>query len=164
MAVDTSAIGKVTGAWRVTVERTAIEKFADAVRDPNPIYHDEGAASAAGFDAIPAPPTFSFSAPFWGSFAEDQPDDPTGGENPMHAVMGSLMATGGLVLHGEESFEYHRPIQAGDVLSGEGKIVDIYEKETSSATMTFLVMETTWRDDASGDPVVTERFNLIHRL
>jgi hypothetical protein len=29
--------------------------------------------------------------------------------------------------------------------------------------MTFIVMETVWRDDATGEAVVTERFNLIHR-
>jgi hypothetical protein len=29
--------------------------------------------------------------------------------------------------------------------------------------MTFIVMETTWRDEKSGAPVVTETFNLIHR-
>jgi hypothetical protein len=29
--------------------------------------------------------------------------------------------------------------------------------------MTFIVVETVWRDDATGEPVVTERFNLIHR-
>ena len=28
--------------------------------------------------------------------------------------------------------------------------------------MTFIVMETEWRDDSEA-PVVTERFNLIHR-
>jgi hypothetical protein len=51
----------------------------------------------------------------------------------------------------------------GDVLVGEGSIVDIYEKETESAVMTFVVVETVWRDEASNDPVVTERFNLIGR-
>jgi hypothetical protein len=29
--------------------------------------------------------------------------------------------------------------------------------------MTFVVSETVWSDQATGDPVVTERFNLIHR-
>ena len=29
--------------------------------------------------------------------------------------------------------------------------------------MTFLVTETVWRDEKTGEPVVTERFNLIHR-
>ena len=61
---------------------------------------------------------------FWGRFAEEQPADPTGGENPMHKVMGELFAKGGLVLHGEQEFTYHRPIVVGDVLIGEGRIVD----------------------------------------
>ena len=44
--------------------------------------------------------------------------------------MGDLYAKGALILHGEEEFQYHRPVMVGDVLVGEGKIVDLYEKET----------------------------------
>lgn len=163
MAVDTSAIGKSTGAWRITVERGPIATFAAAVKDENPIYRDADAAAKASFDGIPAPPTFSFALQFWGKFAEQQPDDPTGGKNPMHDVMADLMSKGGIVLHGEQEFQYHRPIVEGDVLFGEGTVVDLYEKESKGKTMTFVVMETTWRDDDTGEPVVTERFNLIHR-
>lgn len=162
MAVDRSIIGKPTSARRVRVERGPIEFFATALKDDNPIYHDASAAAAAGFSNIPAPPTFSFVMSHQGTRAEEQPPDPTGGENPMYTVMGNLMRKGGLVLHGEQEFVYHRPIVAGDVLDGEGKVVDIYEKESKGSIMTFIVMETVWRDE-SGEPVVTERFNLIHR-
>ena len=68
------------------------------------------------------------------------------------------------MLHGEQEFEYHRPVEVGDVLVGEGKITDLYEKETDTAHMTFVVMETQWKDADSGAPVVTEQFNLIARL
>jgi hypothetical protein len=51
----------------------------------------------------------------------------------------------------------------GDVLVGEGKIGDFYEKESKGKTMTFIVTETVWRDEQTNEPVVTERFNLIHR-
>lgn len=162
MAVDTSIIGKPTSARRVRVERGPIEFFATALKDDNPIYHDASAAAAAGFSGIPAPPTFSFVMGHQGTRAEEQPPDPTGGQNPMFAVMGGLMAKGGLVLHGEQEFVYHRPIVEGDVLDGEGHITDLYEKESKGSIMTFIVMETVWRD-ATGEPVVTERFNLIHR-
>ena len=162
MAVDTSVIGKPTSARRVRVERGPIEFFATAVQDANPIYHDAGAAAAAGFSGIPAPPTFSFVMGHLGTRGEAQPPDPTGGKNPMFGVMGELMAKGGLVLHGEQEFIYHRPIVEGDVLDGEGRVTDIYEKESKGSIMTFIVMETVWRD-AAGEPVVTERFNLIHR-
>ena len=163
MAVDTSVIGKSTGAYRVRVERGPVEFFANAVKDANPIYHDPAAAKAAGFGAIPAPPTFSFAMQHMGRFTEEQPADPTNGVNPMHEIMGALFAKGGMVLHGEQEFQYHRPIVVGDVLVGEGKILDVYERETDSAVMTFVVVETTWRDEQSNEPVVVEKFNLIGR-
>jgi hydroxyacyl-ACP dehydratase HTD2-like protein with hotdog domain len=153
MSIDTSAIGAKTGAWRVTVERAPVANFARVLGDTNPVLAD-----------TPAPPTFSFVMAYWGAYAEDQPPDPTGGTNPMHRIMGELHAKGALVLHGEQEFVYHRPIVSGDVLDGEQAITDMYEKETETATMTFVVMETRWIDANSGEPVVTERFNLIARL
>jgi acyl dehydratase len=164
MAVDTSVIGKPTGAHRVRIERGPVGYFASAVLDDNPVYRDEAAARDAGFDAIPAPPTFSFAMQHMGVIGEQQPADPSGGQNPMHAVMGDLYAKGALILHGEEEFQYHRPVMVGDVLVGEGTIVDLYEKESDSAVMTFIVIETSWRDEQTGAPVVTERFNLIGRM
>ena len=92
-----------------------------------------------------------------------QPEDPTGGKgSPMRQLMGDLMKEGGMVLHGEQEFVYHQPVQVGETLHYEGKVVDLYSKEAKGKTMTFLVMESVYTNDA-GDPVVTERFNLIHR-
>ncbi len=162
--MDTSIIGKPTGAWKVTVERGPVSTFAAAVGDTNPIYRDRHVAQAAGFKDLPAPPTFTFAAGFWGAFAEDQPEDPTGGTNPMHSVMGALHAQGALVLHGEQEFTYHRTPVVGDVLLGEGEVMDVYEKDTDAASMTFIVIRTVWTDAESGAPVVTEQFNLIARL
>jgi len=156
-------VGRPTGAATIHIERGPVTGFAAAVTDTNPIYRDVEAARAAGFDTIPAPPTFTFAAANWGTFPEDQPPDPTEGRgNPMRELMSALMAEGGLVLHGEQEFIYHKPVQVGDTLHQEGKIVDLYAKKAKGKTMTFLVMETVFKDD-SGDPVLTERFNLIHR-
>lgn len=163
MSVDRSVIGKPTGAWRVSVERGPVSVFAKALKDSNPVYHDVRAARAAGFDDIPAPPTFTFAMSFWGAFTEGQPEDPTGGQNPMAAVIGTLHGQGALVLHGEQEFEYHRPVVVGDVLEGQGRVTDVYEKDSDTAHMTFVVVETEWKDARSGAPVVTERFNLIAR-
>jgi N-terminal half of MaoC dehydratase len=170
MAVDKSVIGTQTGAWRVVLDRAVLANFAKAVGDSSAVYRRAEAASEAGLDAVPAPPTFTFAAPFWGAYrADEQPPDPAASGNPMHKIMGDLFAQGALVLHGEQEFVYHRTPVAGDVLDGVQSITDIYEKETDSARMTFVVMETVWSDASSpetsgGDPVVTERFNLIARL
>ncbi|WP_334143777.1 MaoC family dehydratase N-terminal domain-containing protein [Rhabdothermincola sp.] len=163
MSELSEVIGRPTGAVKVVVERGPVAKFADAVKNDSPVYQSLEAARAAGFEHIPAPPTYAFSAlQYWGRFPEDQPPDPTGGTNPMMEVIGTLMAKGGMVLHGEQEFEYHKPIQVGDVLTSEGKVVDCYSKESKGRTMTFLVVEDVYRDEA-GEPVLTSRMNLIHR-
>lgn len=153
MAVDTTIIGQPTGAWRVTLDRSVLANFALALGD-----------EPSG-DPVVAPPTFTFAAPYWSSLSSAaQPPDPTAGAgNPMHRVMGDLHAQGALVLHGEQEFEYLAPLRAGMTIDGEQRIVDVYEKDTDSATMTFIVMETTWTDVATSAPVVRERFNLIAR-
>ncbi|TML86737.1 MAG: MaoC family dehydratase [Actinobacteria bacterium] len=163
MAVDTSIIGRETGRARVQVERAPLANFAKAVKDDNAVYSDVNAAEAAGFDGVPAPPTFGFALEFWGRYPELQQGLKPVEGNPMFEVIGKLMQNGGLVLHGEQEFEYHRPIVAGDVLRSEGKVVDAYEKESKGKTMTFVVSETVWSDDKTGEPVLTARFNLIHR-
>jgi hypothetical protein len=157
-------VGRPTAAARVQVERGPIAKFADAVHNDSKIYQRRDAAAAAGFVEVPAPPTYAFSAlQYWGAFPEEQPPDPTGGSNPLMEVIGSLMAEGGMVLHGEQEFTYHRAIVAGDELTCEGHVVDLYSKESSSGkVMTFLVTEDVYRDQA-GVPVLTSRMNLIHR-
>jgi acyl dehydratase len=162
MGNDSEVIGRPTVAAKVHVERGPLANFATAVTDDNPVYHNRDEAKAAGFDDIPAPPTYTFAAQNWGRFPEDQPPDPTGGRNPMMEVIGTLMAEGGMILHGEQEFTYHQPVCAGDVLSVQGKVVDHYTKQSGERTMTFLVTETVFSNE-SGEPVVTERFNLIHR-
>ena len=158
-----SYIGKPTGAGTIHVERGSVSRFAHGVTDANPVYHDLKTAQEAGFKAPPLPPTWTFSSVFLGSYPEDQPEDPTGGEgSPMMKIMRNLMKDGGLVLHGEQEFRYHQSVQCGDVLHWEGKITDIYTKESKGKVMTFIVMETVFKNEAS-EPVVTETFNLIHR-
>jgi hypothetical protein len=154
-------IGKPTGTSKVVVERGPVTHFAAAVLSTSPIYRNLEAARAAGFESIPAPPTWPFAMEFSGKFEEEQTGDSP--SNPMAGVLGSLMAKGGLILHGEQEFEYHRQIQVGDVLIGQGRIADAYQKESKGKVMTFFVSEMSWSDERTGEPVVTARFNLIHR-
>jgi hypothetical protein len=156
-------IGKPTGTTVVTVERGQLALFADAVQSDSPVYRDPGAAADAGLAGIPAPPTYPFVMNNFGAYPELQPGDQPKG-NPMAEVLGPLMANGGLILHGEQEFTYHRPVFAGDVLQGVGTVVDAYRKESKGKTMTFVVMETAWTEVATGEPVCTSRMNIIHRV
>jgi acyl dehydratase len=155
-------IGLPTTSANLVVERAPVTAFAAAITDRNAVYRNAAAATAAGFDGIPAPPTYGFIAQNWGRWEELQPPAPGDGRNPMAEVMGGLMANGGLVLHGEQEFRYHRPVVSGDELHVEGVVTDIYQKVSGDRTMTFMVIEDTYTD-ASGEPVLTSIMNLIHR-
>ena len=167
MAVDIEQykelIGRPTGSSVITVERQPVSNFARALKDDNPIYHRADAARAAGFENIPAPPTWAMATGSWGVYPEDQPEDSGEGQpSPLMGVIGKLMSEGGLILHGEEEFEYHKPLTVGMTLTQDGKVADIYQKESKGRTMTFLVTENEYRNE-SGELVLTARMNLIHR-
>ena len=90
-------IGTPTASTVVTVERGQLALFAGAVKDDAPEYRDPRAAADAGLPGIPAPPTYPFVMGNFGAYPELQPADaPTG--NPMGAVLGPLMAKGGIIL------------------------------------------------------------------
>jgi acyl dehydratase len=88
------------------ITRVKIKEFADAIGDLNPIYRDQDAAKAAGHPDILAPPTFPIVLALGG----DSLDDPELGLN------------WAMVVHGEQRFEYRRPLRAGDVVTTESTI------------------------------------------
>ena len=103
-----SLIGQPTSKSKVVVERGPVQHFADALLSTSPIYHDPAAAKRPGSTTFrhrrhgPSP---------WSSPARSRrcsrADAPT--DNPLAKVLGPLMAKGGLILHGEQEFLYHRP-------------------------------------------------------
>jgi len=156
-----SVIGTTTDPTTVVIERGPVAFFAEAVLAEDLVYRDPRAATAAGFDAVPVPPTYPFVMANWGRFPEIQPDA-EGESTTFLAVLGPLLSRAGLLLHGEQELTYHRPVVVGDVLHGVSEVVDAYQKHRNGRTMTFVVNETRWTDDA-GTPVVTTRFTMIHR-
>jgi acyl dehydratase len=93
------------------VSRVKISEFATAIGDSNPIYHDRQAAVAAGHPDVVAPPTFPIVFSLLGT--GDALGDPGLGLNFA------------MVVHGEQRFEYERPIHAGDELVCKSTIAEI---------------------------------------
>ena len=94
------------------VSRVKIREFAEAVGDRNPCCVDQDAARAAGHADVVAPPTFPMV--FAGIGSANSPI--------FDAEFGMDYSR---VLHGEQDFEYLRPIVAGDSLTVSGRIADI---------------------------------------
>ena len=126
--LDKTKIGHEFPPFSTEVEKGRLRFFAEAIGERNPIYTDESAAKAAGYSAIPAPPTFMFSVDL------DGPDK--------LPILKLLNLDIGRVLHGTQDFEYLGQIYAGDSITQKSKIADIYDKRNGA--LEFVVQESTY--------------------
>ncbi|ACY99890.1 MULTISPECIES: MaoC family dehydratase N-terminal domain-containing protein [Thermomonospora] len=124
------------------VSRVKIREFADAIGDPNPLYRDREAAKAAGYPDVIAPPTFPIVISL-------------GGEALADPELGLNFA---MVVHGEQRFEYTRPIHAGDELVCETTITEIKAIGKNEKIELRTEIKT-----VSGEPVCTAYNTIVER-
>ena len=108
-------IGLKSPPYTVPVEKGQLKFFAKATGIADPIYTDEAAAKQAGYASLPVP------------------DSPTDLDKLGFDLTG--------VLHGEQKFDYYRPVCAGDEITLQGEIIDYYEKK--GGALKFLKEMTT---------------------
>ena len=143
--MDKSVAGLSFAPFEFRVERGKIKEFADAIGDRNPLYRDPAAAAKAGFAGIPAPPTLLRT------FLYETTDART--------ALG--VKDWSYIVHGEQEFEYLKPVVAGDVLTAQDRIVSIVEKESKRAgTLQIAVVETVFKNQR-GETVQIARRTLV---
>ncbi|WP_433513141.1 MaoC family dehydratase N-terminal domain-containing protein [Nonomuraea sp. CA-143628] len=145
MALNRDFVGRTYASKSsYEVSRVKIREFAAAIGDGNPIYRDRDAAQAAGHPDVVAPPTF----PIVFSLQ-------SGGEALADPDLGLNLA---MVVHGEQRFEYVRPIYAGDELVTSSTITDI-----RSAGRNELLTVRSDISTVSGEPVCTTYNTIVER-
>jgi len=145
MPVDKSYIGKTGTPVTMHVERGKIREFANAIKDDDPLYFDEAYAAQEAGGVMP-PVTFLQTVQHWDNVGSSRPRIPFDLKR---------------VLHGEQEYEFLKPIHAGDVLTAVSRVVDIYEKPGKrGGSMNFAVTETEYRN-ARGELVARGRATTI---
>jgi acyl dehydratase len=124
--IDRRFIGHTLAPFSVPVEAGRLRFFAKAIGQADPIYTDVAAARDAGHRDLPVPPTFLFCLEM------DSPN-PAG----IRELLGMDYRR---LLHGEQQFTFHAMAYAGDVLSFEQRIEDIYDKKAGA--LEFVVRRT----------------------
>lgn len=145
MPLDQSFVGRTyppTAAYEVGREK--IREFADAIRDPNPVYRDAEAARALGHPDVVAPPTFPIviSMPA----ADQVVYDP------------ALGLDWSRVVHGDQRFTHERPMRPGDRVVAVVVVESI--KAFAGNDMITLVTEMSTVD---GELISTARALLVAR-
>ncbi len=142
----------------MAVSRTDIARFARATGETDPRYFDPDAAQAAGHPDVLAPPYFPYVIRMHGANLRDRADltaDGSSDEDVPPLPFERAMA-------GETSIEFGVAIHAGDEITLEKRIVDLYERVGRSGTLVFVTQEfrfTNQRDEL----VMQERFTRIYR-
>jgi acyl dehydratase len=145
MALNPEYIGRVFGPGEpYEVSRVKIADFADAVGEPSELCRNREAAIKAGYPDVIAPPTFAVII--------DQLSTKSVVTDP------GLGLDYSMVVHGEQSFSYTRPLHAGDVVVATTTVESI----KSVGALSMLVTSTSI-DTVDGEHVCTAKSNLVER-
>jgi acyl dehydratase len=144
MPVNEQAKGKAFPSFQYEVGKEKIKEYAWAVGEDNPVYFDRDQAKAAGFRDVPAPPMFAvvYSA---GAVAPAILDPEVGINFAM-------------MVHGGQEFIWGEPVVAGDTITTEATVKDVYER----GGMGFYVFESVSRNQ-DGQEVVRGTWTNIVR-
>lgn len=112
------------------IEKEPIRRWAEAIGNLNPLYHDEEYARSKGYRSLLAPPAFigNYDFPIKAS---------------RRRSLGDISTRN---LNGGNEYEFFKPAQAGDVLMATSKLVQLYEREGRLGKMIFMVYEDTYKN------------------
>lgn len=130
-------LGKKYPPFTVDVEKGRVAQFARAIGSDDPIHFDENAAKQAGYKGIVAPLTFAYTI--------------TLDAGQSFNVLEDMGIEKTKAVHGEQGFTYFSDICAGDVISGQQEITDIYDKKNGAL---IFVVTLTRLENQLGNHVV----------
>lgn len=131
--VDQSAVGREFTPVTARVEPGRLRFFLNTLGESNPLYRDASTARAAGYAALPVPPTYLFCLEMM---------DATEPFEFLTALNIDLAR----VLHGEQRFDYLAPVVVGDTLTFRPTVTSVTEKKGGAMTLVVVETEVTNQD------------------
>lgn len=130
------------------IEEGAIQRYAQAIDDSNPLFNDIENASKNKYGRLICPPGFTG----W----------PIKGGISYIKLVESLIKAGAppRLLDGGVEFEFFVPVGAGEVLTATTKIVNMTERETKMGKTMFTKIETTFLNQ-NGNVALKSQSTLI---
>ena len=116
--IDKKWTGHPLPASTMTLERGRLQFFARAIGETDPVYTDLAAARAAGYADLPAPPSYIFGIEL-----------ESGASDKLLHMLGIPLSK---LLHGEQGFTFHNPACAGDIITVQPRITEIYDKKAGA--------------------------------
>jgi acyl dehydratase len=136
-------IGKTVDTIVFKVEEGAIQRYAQAIGDPNPLFNDLDYAKNTKYGRLLAPPGFTG----W----------PIKAGRPTEKLFAFLVKAGAppRILDGGIEFEFIEPVGAGDILIATSKIAKVTERETKLGKTMFTTAEVTYANHKGNEVLRT---------
>lgn len=144
--IDKKWIGHALPSSTMALERGRLQFFAKTIGETDPVYSELAAAHAAGYADLPAPPTFIFGIEL-----------ESGATDRLLEMLGIPFRK---LLHGEQGFTFVKPACAGDTITVQPRITEIYDKK--GGALEFVVKLAEARNQ-HGDLVAEMRTVLVCR-
>lgn len=145
---------------RVLIEQGPVAEFAAIVGANDDVHRSAAAARAAGYPAPPVPPTYPFVMWHWGAHADLQPE-PTGDLADLTELSNALKVDGGMMLHGEQEFTYHRLLTVGETVDLHTVVTDVSEKTNKAGRRMRMATVVTEIRGADGGLALTQTSTFI---
>ena len=123
--LNRSLIGKKYPSVVFNVEKQRLKFFAKATGQTDPLYFDETYAVDQGHPSLLAPLTFLTTV----AMEQEKP----------YQYLEDLNIKMGRLLHARQRYSYHAPVYAGDTITMDSKIADMYDKK--EGTLQFVVFK-----------------------
>lgn len=167
MAVDAalarelrSHIGDTTREDLGPLTDSLIRRYARAIGDDNPLYHDIEHARSAGLPGLLAPPNLIPSIVSWHEGAGYGDLRADGTESGTH--LPGVPNSGVRVMGGGEEMEFHGPACSGTTVLLATSLVDVTERHSRGGPMLVLRYRNSYTD-ADGDPILTTHRTVLLR-
>ncbi|RJO66107.1 MAG: MaoC family dehydratase [Myxococcales bacterium] len=144
MGLNMEKQGKTYGPYRYKAGLEKIKEFAEAIKSEDKHYLDEEFAAKTPHGGVIAPPTFCVNfnmRPFAAAVMDPE-----------------LNVNVAFLVHGEQEFEFFRPVKDGDILITTG----VVEKMWTKGNLEFFSVRAETKDE-SGQPIVTGRYTGVIR-
>ena len=151
-------IGSTTRTELGEVTALHIRRYALAIGDPNPLYHDAEYARSRGHADIVAPPNMLPSIIEWGvghPEAELNVDGTTGEH------LDGMDTTGVRTMGGGEAMTFHHPVVAGSRVTQTTTLADATMREGRSGPMIVVRYRNRYHDEHGTELMTCDRTMLL---
>lgn len=159
LAAHEDAVGRTSKYDIGRITSLMSRRYARAVGDDNPLFHDETVAQERGYDDVVVPPNFLSAIIDYteGAPARELRED---GLDPK--LLPIDLPPEAIIMAGGQNLSIHRYVTAGEYISVKETFTDVYQRESEEmGTLTFMEQTAEYFADGEDHVLTCEKTSIV---